>query len=199
MQFDRRMFLGAAAGALSITAAPRAFAAVKSSVPPGLLARALAALDRHGAHVPHHDLIGLADFSLASAAPRFHLVDVANGRVAASWLVAHGRGSDPVHTGWLQRFSNQPGSNASSRGSYVTGATYVGKHGRSRQLVGLDPDNSEAFSRAIVIHGADYVSPALVTMQGRIGRSQGCFAFSRTEIETVLARLGQGRLLYADR
>ncbi|WP_310496613.1 murein L,D-transpeptidase catalytic domain family protein [Sandarakinorhabdus sp.] len=187
------------AGGSALAAAPRAFASVRQDLPVGLLPRAIASLGRHGAAVPNHDLIGIADFSRASADPRFHLVDVANGRVAATYLVSHGRGSDPVHTGWLQRFSNQSGSNASSRGSYVTGEAYVGKHGRSRQLHGLDADNSAAFERAIVIHGADYVSTAMVATHGRIGRSQGCFAFSRTDIESVLARLGPGRLLYADR
>jgi hypothetical protein len=114
-------------------------------------------------------------------------------------LVAHGRGSDPDNTGWVQRFSNRPGSNASSNGSFLTGDTYIGKHGRSRRLIGLDPENDEAEPRAIVIHAASYVSRAMAREQGRVGRSQGCFAVAADDLDQVLARLGAGRLLFADK
>ncbi|HEY1636929.1 MAG TPA: murein L,D-transpeptidase catalytic domain family protein, partial [Rhizomicrobium sp.] len=88
-----------------------AFAA--TNVAPGILRRALSALDRHGAAIPHRDVVALADFSQPSRMPRFHIVDLASGS-AKSYLVAHGRGSDPGHTGWLQRFSNAPGSYATA-------------------------------------------------------------------------------------
>jgi len=163
---------------------------------PRLFPRAMAALDSHGPRIAHRDRIGIADFSEASRVPRFHLVDVASGAVSTH-LVAHGSGSDPEHSGWLQRFSNQPDSNASSRGAFVTGEEYFGKHGRSRRLVGLDPENDHAEGRGIVVHGADYVSEALVAAQGRIGRSQGCFAFAEDVIGEVLEKLGPGRLIFA--
>jgi hypothetical protein len=99
----------------------------------------------------------------------------------------------------LQRFSNDPGSYASSRGAYLTAEPYVGKHGRSRRLVGLDPSNDLALDRAIVIHGAAYVDPSLIASQGRIGRSQGCFAVEPREIEAVMALLGEGRMIYASK
>ncbi len=83
--------------------------------PPALLKRALAALNRNSARIVHRDRIGVVDFSTSSARRRLHIVDLASGRTT-SMLVAHGRGSDPAHTGWLQRFSNQPGSNATSQG-----------------------------------------------------------------------------------
>ena len=114
-------------------------------------------------------------------------------------LVALGRGSDPANTGWLERFSNRPGSNASSNGSFLTGDAYSGKHGHSRKLIGLDPENNEAESRAIVIHSASYVSREMAREQGRIGRSQGCFAVSQDDLAQVMARLGPGRLLFADK
>jgi hypothetical protein len=164
---------------------------------PPLIAEALSALDAHGAQVPLHDKIGVVDFSLPSREPRFFLVDVATGQVERSWLVAHGKGSDPNATGTVERFSNQPGSNASSRGAYVTGDTYVGQHGPSRRLIGLDADNYMAMDRAIVIHGADYVSKTMAAQQGRIGRSQGCFAFEPDEVGEVMAALGEGRKIYA--
>ncbi|WP_305095471.1 murein L,D-transpeptidase catalytic domain family protein [Croceibacterium aestuarii] len=164
---------------------------------PPLLDEALAALDRHGARVLDRDRIGLVDFGLPSSEPRFHLVDVAGGKIEQSWLVSHGSGSDPAATGMLQRFSNRPGSNASSRGAYLVSNTYVGAHGRSQRVIGLDPTNDEALDRAIVIHGAEYVDPSLIDIQGRIGRSQGCFAVQVDEINPVISRLGAGRLLYA--
>jgi len=165
-------------------------------VPP-LIAEALAALDAHGAEVPLHDKIGVVDFSLPSSQPRFFLVDVATGQIEHRWLVSHGKGSDPNGTGMVQRFSNQPGSNASSRGAFLTANEYVGEHGLSRRLIGLDADNSMAMDRAIVIHGADYVSETRAERQGRIGRSQGCFAFEPSQVGEVMAELGEGRMIYA--
>lgn len=214
MQFSRRHFLGAAiaatAGASSTGRAfaepenllPRPYAApavVPQAGQPPLLAEALAALDRHSACILDRGRIGLVDFTVHSREPRFHLVDVASGRIERSWLVAHGNGSDPVATGVLQRFSNRPGSNATSRGAYVTSTSYFGKHGRSQRLIGLDPTNDMALDRAIVVHGAAYVDPSLIASQGRIGRSQGCFAFETGEVAAVMEQLGEGRMIYAGR
>lgn len=216
LQPDRRMFLagaGLAAAGLAVPLlsapgghvvrppTPRALPATpKPSLPdldmPRLFPRAMAALDRHGNRIVHRDRIGVVDFAEPSRVPRFHIVDVASGDVATH-LVAHGSGSDPGRSGWVQRFSNQPDSNASSRGAYVTGQAYVGKHGRSRRLHGLDPDNDMAEPRAIVIHVASYVSGAMAAAQGLIGRSQGCFAVSDSAIGEVLDRLGPGRLIFA--
>ena len=172
--------------------------AIGTELPP-LVVEALAALETHSWRIPHRDRIGVVDFTLPSREPRLHLVDVASGRIERSWLVAHGSGSDPSATGMLHRFSNQPGSNASSRGAYLTANPYVGKHGRSQRLIGLDPDNDMALERAIVVHGADYVDPALIAAQGRIGRSQGCFAVERCEVAAVMELLGEGRMIYASK
>jgi hypothetical protein len=160
--------------------------------------RALAALEKHGAAIPNRDVIAIADFSLASRTPRFHLVDIAGGR-ANAFLVAHGRGSDPAHTGWLQRFSNEPCSNATSAGAYRTDGLYVGAHGRSIRLTGLDETNSNALSRAIVVHAAWYVSPEMAKMHGVLGRSEGCFALSNADLPQILTRLGSGHLIFADK
>jgi hypothetical protein len=171
-------------------------APLRADVPP-LVAEALAALEAHSWQVPYRDKIGVVDFSLPSREPRFFLVDVASGRIERSWLVSHGRGSDPSGTGMVESFSSRPGSNATSRGAYLTANMYVGQHGASRRLIGLDPDNYTALDRAIVIHGADYVSKTMAARQGRIGRSQGCFAFDPAEVAEVMAVLGEGRLIYA--
>lgn len=193
---DRRSFLAASAVASVSLCAPGVFAAVPGGNVPDILPKALAALDRHQARVAHRDWIGVVDFGMASRDHRFHLVDLLGGRVT-SLLVSHGRGSDPANSGWLQSFSNRPGSEASSQGSFLTGDTYFGRHGRSRKLIGLEPSNDRAEARGIVIHSAPYVSNSLASLQGRVGRSQGCFAVSHDELQMVLARLGPGRMLFA--
>ena len=182
------------AQAMALQGGPTSIA--KSGILP-LLPRALAALDRHGASIALRDRIGIVDFSQPSRQARFHIVDLASGTVSTPLLVAHGKGSDPANRGFAEHFSNQMDSEASSRGSYVTGQVYYGRHGRSRRLIGLDPDNDRALERGIVIHAASYVSPAVVAMQGRVGRSQGCFAVNPREITHVLEALGAGRLLFA--
>jgi hypothetical protein len=196
MNLSRRQLFGAIALTSAGLMADRAMASAGLGAQNDLKARAMAALQTHAQHIPHRDVVGIVDFSLPSRLPRFQLLDMASGRTS-TMLVSHGRGSDPANSGWLERFSNQPGSNASCNGSFVTGNTYVGKHGRSRKLIGLDPMNNLAEPRAIVIHQASYVSDAMARDHGRVGRSQGCFAVSSRDIDEVLARLGPGRLLFA--
>jgi hypothetical protein len=169
------------------------------SLSPALLRRSLDALNKHGAAIPNHDVMAIVDFSLPSRTPRFHLLDVANARVLSSHLVAHGRGSDPGHTGWLQRFSNIPSSNATSAGAYRTDGLYVGGHGRSIRLTGLDASNDNALGRAIVVHAAWYVSPEMAKTYGVLGRSEGCFALSNASLPDILERIGSGRMIYADK
>jgi L,D-transpeptidase-like protein len=169
-----------------------------SAVAPGLLRRALAALEQHRDRVEYRDLIAIADFSRPSRAPRFHLLNLGDGGVRSHW-VAHGRGSDPTHTGWLERFSNEPHSYATSAGAYLTTDTYLGAHGRAIRLEGLDPTNSNATARAIVVHGAWYVSETMIGHCGMLGRSEGCFAVSHASLEELVTRLAPGRLIYADK
>jgi hypothetical protein len=198
---SRRTFIAKAAAGTALVALPTAFSrgrGVDSQVSSGVLGRALAALERHGESIPHHDMLGIADFSLPSSTPRFHLLNLTNGTVKSHW-VAHGRGSDPAHTGWLERFSNEPHSYATSAGAFRTDRIYVGEHGASMRLEGLDSSNSNAASRAIVVHGAWYVSAAIAKERGVLGRSEGCFAVAASSIDEVLADLGTGRLIYADK
>jgi len=172
--------------------------AAAAQVGPRLLGRAMRALDVHARRFAARNVFGVVDFTAGSSTPRFHLVDLAGGAVTTV-LVAHGRGSDPDHSGWVERFSNQPGSLASSAGAYVTGDIYDGKHGRSRRLIGLDPGNNNAEARALVIHAAWYVGPDMVREHGKLGRSEGCFAVAETDLDRVLARLPAGTMLYADK
>ncbi len=157
-----------------------------SGVRPDLFVSAMNALERHGARLKR-DRIGIVDFSAHSSQPRFHLVDLTSGQTRAL-LVSHGSGSDPAYSGWLQRFSNRPGSNATSEGAYATSDYYTGKHGRSQRLIGLDPTNDNALDRAIVVHSAWYAEPDMVEQHGKLGRSQGCFAFP-TPISTRCSRI----------
>jgi len=189
----RRGFLTAAAVAAGALAAPRA---VASGGRPSLVEHAEAALRRHRGAIAHDDVVGLANFSPASKVSRLHLVDMRK-RTHSSVLVAHGRGSDPAHTGFLHRFSNEPGSNCTSEGAYRTSDYYVGSHGHSMRLDGLESTNSNARSRAIVVHGAWYVSDEMIREHGVLGRSEGCFAVSERDLAQVLDRLGPGRLIVA--
>jgi hypothetical protein len=161
-------------------------------------ARALLALETNRASIRNADVIGIADFSRPSRDSRFYLLDVMSGRVTAHH-VSHGRGSDPGHSGWLQSFSNEYNSLATSKGAYMTSDFYTGKYGYSMRLVGLDPTNSNAEGRAIVVHSAWYAEPEIAQQQGKLGRSEGCFAFGAASHQEMLGRLGPGRLLYADK
>lgn len=200
MALSRRFLLASGAAGLAVSAARPALAMADTNagVSPALLRRALGALQKHQDSITHRDVIAIADFSQPSRARRFHLLDVASGTVA-SHLVAHGRGSDPAHTGWLERFSNVPSSNATSAGAYRTEGFYVGAHGRSIRLSGLDASNCNAESRAIVVHGAWYVSNEMARESGVLGRSQGCFALANTSLDEIFAKLGPGRMIYADK
>jgi hypothetical protein len=144
------------------------------------------------------DVAGVADFGLPSALPRLHFANLENGTVR-SFLVAHGKGSDPEHGGFLQYFSNTPGSLATSRGAFVTNEWYKGKYGTSIRLVGVDADNSNALERAIVMHSAWYANADMLDKWGKLGRSDGCFAMGEGDFNEALWHLSGGRLLFADR
>lgn len=199
---NRRGLLSAGIfGGLAIAGSGTSLAApLISSAPlrPEVRSRALAAMSQHIGKIKCRDVIGICDFDDPSAKARFHVLDVASGKLD-SYLVAHGRGSDPAHTGWLQRFSNAMGSAASSSGAFVTAEEYTGNHGRSRRIDGLDPTNSNARARAVVIHGAWYSEPQMIAQHGKLGRSEGCFAFGSKDLATIMQRLGPGRLIYADK
>jgi hypothetical protein len=155
-------------------------------------------VERAGSVLWRTDIAGIADFGAHSSFPRFHFANLENGTVR-SFLVAHGIGSDPEHTGFLQTFSNEQGSNATSRGAYVTWEWYKGKYGTSIRLGGLDGENSNTLPRAIVAHPADYAKPEHVAKWGRLGRSNGCFAMGPEDFREALWNLSGGRLLFADK
>lgn len=144
------------------------------------------------------DIVGVADFALPSSLPRLHFANLERGEVR-SFLVAHGKGSDPEHDGFLKVFSNQINSLATSRGAFITYEWYRGKYGTSIRLGGIDPDNNHALDRAIVMHPAWYANPDMLEKWGKLGRSDGCFAMAEADFNEALWHLSGGRLLYADR
>jgi len=203
-RIDRRKLLkgGLATGAaFAVPGKALAAAATASSLTPyerRIMAVAVTQRDRAADRLWRSDVVGIADYAQPSWKPRFHIANLENGSVR-SLLAAHGKGSDPQHDGWLKSFSNQPGSEATSRGAYLTCEWYSGRYGTSVRLVGLDSDNSHALDRAIVMHPAWYVDSAMISRWGKIGRSQGCFALSNEDFGEVLWKLSGGRLLFADR
>jgi len=197
---DRRNFIvsaTAAAGTLAMSARVYAQAGPDARTT-AILEIARREVERAGSVLWRRDIAGIADFAAHSAIPRFHFANLEDGTVR-SFRVAHGTGSDPEHDGYLKWFSNVPGSNATSRGAYISWEWYTGKYGTSVRLGGLDPDNSMVLDRAIVMHAADYCSPEHLAKWGRLGRSNGCFALARDDFMWALASLSGGRLLYADR
>jgi hypothetical protein len=170
--------------------------AAPAGIDPQLFARAKAALDQHRVYA--RDSIGIADFSKPSSEPRFFVVNLQDGTVE-SHLVCHGRGSDPDHSGYVERFSNDFGSYATSNGCYVTTDYYDGKYGLSLKVRGLDWTNNNAEARAIVIHNAWYAEPDMIPLHGKLGRSEGCFAMSRRSQYEVMRKLAGGRMIYADK
>ena len=167
-----------------------------AGIDPQLFARAKAALDTH--RIGPRDSMAVVDFSQPSSDPRFHVVNLYTGEVE-SYRVAHGRGSDPDHSGYVERFSNNFGSYASSNGAYTTADYYDGKYGLSMKVRGLDWSNYNAEPRAIVIHNAWYAEDDMIPIHGKLGRSEGCFAMSRENQYKVMRKLAGGRMIYADK
>jgi hypothetical protein len=177
----------------------RAFAAVSPGTPRDRILFEIARreLARAGDAIWKRDIVGIADYGLHSAKPRFHFVNLDRGEVQ-SYHVSHGQGSDRQHDGWLKQFSNTEGSNATSRGAYVTWEWYKGRYGTSVRLGGLDDTNDAALRRYIVMHRADYAEASHLEKYGRLGRSNGCFAMGEEQFRIALMHLSGGRLLFAD-
>jgi hypothetical protein len=134
----------------------------------------------------------VVDFNQSSSVERLFIFDL-NSRSVRKFLVAHGHNSGNE---FATNFSNEIGSNCSSLGIYRTLDVYIGKHGNSLRIEGLDATNSNADARHVVIHKADYVVPNYKGT-GRAGRSDGCFAVNPDDIEEVIECLRDGSYLNA--
>ncbi|MBO0357192.1 murein L,D-transpeptidase catalytic domain family protein [Hymenobacter sp. BT186] len=139
-------------------------------------------------------LLTVVDFELPSTEKRLWVLDLAAKQVKFHTLVAHGHnsGEDVATT-----FSNQNESNMSSLGFYVTQDEYIGKHGRSLKLDGMDEGfNTNALERSVVMHGADYVSEDFIKQNGRLGRSLGCPALPMDQKDEIIEAVNGGTCLF---
>jgi hypothetical protein len=139
--------------------------------------------------------LAVIDYSKPSTQPRLWVFDLEAARLLFRELVAHGRGTGER---LATRFSNVEGSRMSSLGLFRTAGTYVGGNGYSLRLEGLESGfNDRAESRAIVMHGAPYVSRAVAERLGRLGRSWGCPAVRREIARPMIDTIKGGALLFA--
>jgi hypothetical protein len=147
------------------------------------------------AHAVAGALLSIIDYTLPSTARRLWVIDVAQRRVVFNELVAHGAGSGE---NYAEAFSNEPGSRRSSLGLFRTEDTYQGQHGESLRLAGLEPGiNDRAMERAIVMHGARYVSRQMIAARGALGRSWGCPALERGIDRRIIGMIKGGTALFA--
>jgi hypothetical protein len=184
-----------AAVAAWLTAA--ASAAPASGLEGGVLELALraAACAVRAGDVANPETLTVIDYSKPSTAKRLWVVDLDTREVIFEELVAHGQGSGG---NLATAFSNLPDSHQTSLGLFVTGESYVGKNGYSLRLDGLDRGfNDRARERAIVMHGAPYVSPEVAKTQGRLGRSWGCPAVSDAVARPLIDLVKDGDLVFA--
>jgi len=139
-------------------------------------------------------LLTIIDFSSPSTERRLFILDLKNQKIVKNTLVAHGKNSG---VNIAESFSNKRHSRKSSLGLYLTNETYLGKHGYSLRLDGMSNGlNDQARKRAIVIHGANYVSDSFIENNGRIGRSFGCPALPNNEVEEIINLIKDGSCLF---
>lgn len=186
------------------------FAQVASTPPPGVppLQHQLLQLAPQATHqalrlaaqalncaAPNAERLAVIDYSLPSTEPRLWVFDLRQHQLLFEELVSHGQGSGDMQA---ETFSNTPDSHQSSLGLFRTMNSYYGSNGYSLRLEGLEPNvNDLAYERAIVIHGADYVSDAFITQTGRLGRSHGCPAVREDVTYPLIDSLKEDQYVFA--
>ncbi len=157
-----------------------------------IFANALECLDE--LEFDNENLLTIIDYTRPSTEKRLFVIDLVNGRLLFHTLVAHGKNSG---LNIAKIFSNTSNSLQSSLGFYTTGEPYLGKHGYSLRLDGLETGiNDHARERAIVIHGAPYVSEDFIEAYGRLGRSWGCPALPTQLAGKIIELIKNGSCLY---
>jgi L,D-transpeptidase catalytic domain len=150
---------------------------------------------KSGAVAAAPQTLTVIDYSKPSSERRMWVFDLKSRALLFEELVAHGQGSG---ANLATQFSNEPETHRTSIGLFKTDTTYVGKNGYSLRLDGLDQGiNDRARERAIVMHGASYVSAAFVKAMGRLGRSWGCPAISAAVAKQIIDRVKGGGLVFA--
>jgi hypothetical protein len=140
-------------------------------------------------------IITIIDYTLASTQKRLWVIDIDNRQILHTSLVAHGK-----HSGenYAKYFSNTTGSLQTSIGVFLTENTYIGKEGYSLRIQGLESGfNDKAKSRAIVMHGANYVSGKTANSLGRVGRSWGCPAVERQLAKPIINTIKDGTIIFS--
>ncbi|GAB3988382.1 murein L,D-transpeptidase catalytic domain family protein [Spirosoma daeguense] len=139
-------------------------------------------------------MLTIVDLSQPSNRKRLYVVDLFNKKLLFNTYVSHGRNSgDLLPT----QFSNTQSSFQSSLGFYQTLNTYMGRHGLSLQLKGLEKGfNDNVYNRNIVLHGADYVCEDIIKKTGRLGRSQGCPAVPYADSKGIIQAVKGGSCLF---
>ncbi|MDZ7852068.1 MAG: murein L,D-transpeptidase catalytic domain family protein [Halomonas sp.] len=154
-----------------------------------LAARALSCAD------PDAERLAVIDFSLPSTEPRLWVFDMEQEELLFEELVSHGQGSGNA---MAETFSNTPESHQSSLGLFRTMNSYYGRNGYSLRLEGLEKGvNDLAYQRAIVIHGADYVSESFIERTGRLGRSHGCPAVRKEVTYPLIDSIKEEHYVFA--
>jgi len=213
-------------GATTLMAATRPAVSIDETTSGGLLAKSSAAVRAFAAAVrplshpkalesafrsyfafmaAHPDevrkpLLYFVDYGLPSTEPRGYVFDMRALKILEGpFTVAHGRGSSRTQYGVPSRFSNAPGSAATSLGLYLAENTY-GFHGktggRSYSSIGLRLRgvsanfNDNALARGVVAHGAPYVTAS------KAGRSEGCPAMEQERARRVLPELADGGMVF---
>lgn len=139
-------------------------------------------------------LLTVCDFTESSTEDRLWIIDLNKKKVIFNTYVAHGQGSGDEYA---TAFSNSENSHQSSLGFYVTGETYIGEHGVSLRLHGMDNGfNSAAYDRGIVVHGANYVSGRFIASNDRLGRSWGCPAVPSSLSDKIISTIKDGTCLF---
>ena len=142
-------------------------------------------------------VITIVDFNKSSRSKRLWIVNLDKKQLLFNTLVAHGQGSGDD---MAQNFSNLENSHQSSLGFYITSDIYYGKHGESLKLNGMDKGyNSNANHRAVVVHGASYVSQDFINVHGRLGRSHGCPALPQELTAAIIQTIKGKTCLYINK
>jgi hypothetical protein len=161
-------------------------------VPTELLKKAVTYFEANRSLFANKEYLSVIDFSKKSTKVRFFVVNLESGAVWAM-RTAHGKGSDSNNDGLADSFGNVLGSGKSSLGFYRTAETYNGRNGNSLRLDGLSSTNSRARSRAVVIHGANYVREVEKVQ----GLSLGCPAITHDFRDRLIGKIKEGSLIYA--
>ena len=149
---------------------------------------------REAGKLSNTSIISIADLSKSSCKKRLFVIDLKNCKLLFNTYVAHGMNSGQEYA---RQFSNIPESNKSSLGFYETAGTYIGKHGYSLKLLGMEKGiNDNVSKRDIVMHGAGYVSESMIHSMGYIGRSQGCPAIPEQLHRPIIDKIKNGTCLF---